>query len=46
MEVVDFSDFAFRRGRHKEAAVIGVDFRYDRAEIDLVKSLKGRMEPV
>lgn len=34
--------FNFREGRHKDAAVIWMDFKYDRAKIDLVKSLKGR----
>ena len=42
MEVVDFSGFDFRDGRHRDAAVIWMDFKYDRAKIDLVKSLKGR----
>src|SRR5690606_37468036 len=42
MEVVDLSGFDFREGRHKDAAVIWIDFKYDRAKIDLIKSLKGR----
>jgi len=41
MEVVDFSGFDFREDRHKDAAVIWMDFKYDRSKIDLVKSLKG-----
>src|SRR5690606_37700552 len=42
MEVVGFSGFDFREGRHKDVAVIWMDFKYDLAKIDLVKSLKGR----
>lgn len=42
MEVVDVSGFDFREGRHKDAAVIWMDFKYDRSKIDLVKSLEGR----
>src|SRR5690606_10239176 len=42
MKAIDFSGFAFREGRHNDSAVIWVDFKYDRAKIDLVKSLKGR----
>ena len=42
MKAIDFSGFDFREGRHNDSAVIWVDFKYDRAKIDLVKSLKGR----
>ncbi|WP_262250330.1 hypothetical protein [Parapedobacter soli] len=42
MEGISFSGFDFQEGRHKDAAVIWMDFKYDRAEIDLVKSLNGR----
>src|SRR5690606_18258889 len=42
MKAIDFSGFAFRAGRHNDSAVIWVDFKYDRAKIDLIKSLKGR----
>src|SRR5690606_36773286 len=42
MEVVGISGLDFRAGRHRDVAVIWVDFKYDRAKIDLIKSLKGR----
>lgn len=42
MENIDFSGFSFREGKHNDSAVIWVDFKYDRAKIDLAKSLKGR----
>jgi hypothetical protein len=42
MDIVDFSGFAFREGRHNGSAVIWVGFEYDRSKIDLIKSLKDR----
>src|SRR5690606_29505765 len=42
MNELDLSGFAFREGRHNDSAGNWADFKYDRAKIDLVKSLNGR----